>query len=221
MGFSLYHPTLLTCKRFFNLFKNITNNTAIVCNSYGIHVKCSNKRFQIHSILDEISFKDYSCSQEYILGVSIKQLNYICNQYNEDASIRILYSEQPNILIIINNNCTHSIPCHNINNPEYISRIHTLDDIDYQVEFEIQAKYLYTLLKQTHKTTSKNTPQTITIRSDVHDQGIYLDNVCISGHKKIDLYPFVKNLNKTYAFSYIAYGLYLRKLKSEVEAIRF
>ena len=218
MGFTLYHPSLQPCKSFFNLFNNITNNTAIIINKYGLHVTCSNKRFQIHSVLDEISFKDYTCSQEYILALSIQNIRTICEKHSSDESIQIIYSDQQTLLFIINNKSTYSIPCSHINNPVYIERIQTVDDLDYQIEFEIEAKYIYALIKQIFTQTAihNKLPKTLTFRSDVSQQCVYINdinindininninNIDLSTYKKIDLYPFVKNINETYAFAYI------------------
>lgn len=178
MGFSLYSHSLLEFKTFFKLFNNITNRTAFICNTYGIEIKSSNARFQIDSIFDEINFKKFNCSKEYILSISIKLINQICNKYEDTASIRILYNENTNILIIINNH-SHLIPCQLINNTAYIKSIKDVDSLDYHVEFEISSKYIYALIKQI----SKQTSNTITIRSDPITQHIYINDVSISKKK--------------------------------------
>jgi len=208
MGFSLSHTSSKTCKKFFNLFNNITNNTAIIIDTYGIHVKCSNKKFKIDSTLDEISFTTYNCKREYILALSIKHINRILTKHTDMDSIRILYSGQSNILFILNQSYRYSIPCTIIQNKTYITQLNTLDDLDYQVEFETTPNHMYTILKSSSKQKSEQKSEQkskkyIHIHSNVENQCIYINDLCISKNKKIDLYHFVKNLNECYSNDYI------------------
>ena len=215
MGFSLFHTSSETCKKFFNLFNNITNNTAIIIDTYGIHVKCSNKKFKIDSTLDEISFINYNCKQEYILALSIKHINRILTKHTNMDSIRILYSGQSNILFILNQSYRYSIPCNIIQNKTYITQLNTLDDVDYQVEFETTPSYMYTILKSSskqnkqkskqkfEKESEKESEKKIHIHSNIENQSIYINDICISKNKKIDLYHFVKKIDECYSNDYI------------------
>ena len=209
MGFSLCNPSLHTCKQFFKLFNNITNHTAIIVNSYGLHVKCSNKKFKIDSILDEINFKEYTCEREYILAISIKQINSILHKYdnkdNKDnpVPIRIIYSDQPSLLFIINNNSTYSIPCSIINNVPYIKRLHTLDDIDYHVEFEIPPKEFYRIIKQMKQISMSTHTSIINIHTQSDQQHIYINDILLIPNANIDIYRFITNVNEYYSLEYI------------------
>jgi len=204
MSVSIYHSSFHTCKRFFELFTNITNNTAIVFNTYGIEVKCSNKKIKINSILDESSFTKYACSEKIILAISIQSINNIWKKHPTDTPIRILYSGQNTILFIINNNSTYSIPCSIIDNSIYIERIHTFDDFDYHVEFEIPPSYLYSFIKKIHKTNTTDKPiQSIHFRSDVNDQDIYIQHTHLPTNKQTERYHFITTIQESYTFHYI------------------
>lgn len=220
MGFSAYHLSMRTCKQFFSLFDNITNNSVIIVDSDGFHVKCSNKKFKIHSVLDNTLFNRFTCDQEYILSLSIKKLNSIFKKHTHDTSIRIIYSGQSNILFIINNNSTYSIPCTIVQNEMYIKRIRTIDEsfIDYEVEFEIESSYIYSILRKACPRNSGK--KQLHITSDPIHQNIYINDICISTHKKVDIYHFVQKAQETYAFDYIN-QIVKNSIKQKIKTLSF
>ena len=204
MSVSIYHSSFHTCKRFFELFTNITNNTAIVFNTYGIEVKCSNPKIKINSILDESSFTKYTCDEKIILAISIRSINNIWKKHTTNTPIRILYSGQNTILFIINNNSTYSIPCTIIDDSAYIDRIHMFDDVDYQVEFEISPSFLYSFIKKNHKTSTTDKPiHSIHFKSDVKNQDIYIQHMRLPASKQTERYHFITTIQESYIFNYI------------------
>lgn len=196
---SIKHKSISICKNFFNLFNNIINNTACIINEHGIHIKSSNRNCCIHSVLDNWHFDHYKCKTEYILNISIRQINHILNKHDKDSSIRIIYKNSTSIIFIINNNNTYSIPCSIINDMDYIHRLLDIDDLDYSVEFEINPTYLYSILR-TIKNKSKN--NTITISSDSTTQAITINNVVLQ-HSSLNTYLFILSIHQEFSIKYI------------------
>tara|TARA_B110000908_G_C10153120_1_gene402340 strand:- start:382 stop:1113 length:732 start_codon:yes stop_codon:yes gene_type:complete len=195
--FSIHHNSISICKPFFKLFNNIIDQVACIINEHGIHIKSSNHKFVIHSVLDNWHFDHYKWKSENIVQISIRDINRIFDKHDTYSSIQIVYKNRNCMLFILNKTNIYSIPCSIINNKDYIHRILNVDDLDYSVEFDIEPKYIYSILS-----TIKKKAKTITITSNPKTQDIFINNIKLE-HSSLYTYLFILSIHQTFSIQYI------------------
>lgn len=201
--FSIKHSSISPCKKFFKQFNSIINHTACIINPYGFHIHSSNRKFGLFAILDNETFNYFTCPEEIILQLSIKKINNILSKHDTYHSISIYYNGKHSILFTINKNCTYSIPCSLITNKKYIEKIKNINDIDYHVEFEVQPRYIYSVLKQVINTKdTKDEDSVVTIRTDPTRQHIHIDTIKLTD-ASLDTNHFVTSIQQTFYVDYI------------------
>ena len=201
--FSIKHSSISPCKKFFKQFNSIINHTACIINPYGFHIHSSNRKFGLFAILDNETFNYFTCPEEIILQLSIKKINNILSKHDTYHSISIYYNGKHSILFTINKNCTYSIPCSLITNQKYIEKIKNINDIDYHVEFEVQPRYVYSVLKQVINTKdTKDEDSVVTIRADPTTQHIHIDTIKLTD-ASLDTNHFVTSIQQTFYVDYI------------------
>jgi len=201
--FSIKHSSISPCKKFFKQFNSIINHTACIINPYGFHIHSSNRKFGLFAILDNETFNYFTCPEEIILQLSIKKINNILSKHDTYHSISIYYNGKHSILFTINKNCTYSIPCSLITNQKYIEKIKNINDIDYHVEFEVQPRYVYSVLKQVINTKdTKDEDSVVTIRADPTRQHIHIDTIKLTD-ASLDTNHFVTSIQQTFYVDYI------------------
>ena len=201
--FSIKHSSISPCKKFFKQFNSIINHTACIINPYGFHIHSSNRKFGLFAILDNETFNYFTCPEEIILQLSIKKINNILSKHDTYHSISIYYNGKHSILFTINKNCTYSIPCSLITNQKYIEKIKKINDIDYHVEFEVQPRYVYSVLKQVINTKdTKDEDSVVTIRADPTRQHIHIDTIKLTD-ASLDTNHFVTSIQQTFYVDYI------------------
>jgi len=225
--FSIKHSSISSCKLFFKQFNTIIDHTACIINPYGFHVHSSNRKFGIFAILDNETFNHFICPKEVILQMSIKNINNMFSKHDTYHSLSIHYNGNNSILFTINKNSTYSISCSLITNKKYIENIKNVDDVDYHVEFEVQPKYIYSILKKIIDTKDENDSQNdnkndiratnITIRADPDTQNIYIDTIKLND-SSLDTYHFVTPIQQVFCVDYV-YQFIKNTLKNKYTSI--
>ena len=226
--FSIKHSSISSCKTFFKQFNNIINQVVCIVNPYGFHIHSSNHRFGIFAILDNETFNHFICPKEVILQLSIKKINKIFSKHDTYHSLSIYYNGNNSMLFTINKNSTYSLSCSPIINKKYIENIKNVDDVDYHVEFQVQPKYIYSILKHIMNTTkNKNDNQNdnqndiratnITIRADPDTQYIYIDTIKLND-SSLDTYHFVTPIQQVFCVDYM-YQFIKNTLKNKYTSI--
>ena len=225
--FSIKHSSISSCKTFFKQFNNIINQVACIVNPYGFHIHSSNHKFGIFGILDNETFNHFVCPEEIILQISIRNINEMFSKHDTYHSLQIIYNGNNSILFTINKNYNYSISCSLITNKKYIEKIKNINDVDYHVEFEVQPKYIYSILKKIIDTKDENDSQNdnkndiratnITIRADPDTQNIYIDTIKLND-SSLDTYHFVTPIQQVFCVDYM-YQFIKNTLKNKYTSI--